>query len=245
MEIREWFNYPWEVFDKPFQVVMWWELVVIVWESNSWKTTFAMEMIERNVKRGKKCFYMNFEFSIETMWTNRWLWEKWKDKETLTDCNPLTEEEQEDLDNYVKDKLLQFDYYNNPNWETIDNILTKINEQSALGYSFFVIDSFSRIVGNSNADSVWKNQNTTMAKLQEIAQRLEVCIVVLHHTNKNGKFEGSQKIMDLANVMVTILKESDSDGDWYRRYILSKDKYVSCKELELYYKNWVYSLTDC
>lgn len=203
-----------------------------------------MEMIERNVKRGKKCYYMNFEFSIATMWTNRWLWERWKDKGTLTDVNPLTDAEKEDLDVYVKDKLLQFDYYNNPNGETIDNIVSKIEQQYALGYTFFVIDSFSRIVGNSNAESVWKNQNATMAKLQEVAQRLEVCIVVLHHTNKNGKFEWSQKIMDLANVMVTILKESDADGEWYRKYILSKDKYVSCNELELYYKNWVYSLTD-
>lgn len=245
MDTREWFLYPWEVFDKPFQVVMWWELVVIVWESNSWKTTFAMEMIERNVKRGKKCYYMNFEFSIETMWTNRWLWEKWKDKSVLTDVSPLTEEEKQELDDYVKEKLEQFDYYNNPNGDTIDDIIDKISVCYSIGYTFFVIDSFSRIVGNSNADSVWKNQNTTMAKLQEVAQRLDICIVVLHHTNKNGKFEGSQKIMDLANVMVTILKEEDADGGWYRRYILSKDKYVSCKELELYYKNWVYSYSDC
>ena len=84
---------------------------------------------------------------------------------------------------------MQFDYYNNPNGATIEDVVNKIEQQYALGYTFFVIDSFSRISGNSNADSVWKNQNVTMAKLQEVAQRLEVAVVVLHHTNKNGKFE--------------------------------------------------------
>jgi len=245
MEIKEWFLYPGEVFDWPFQCVLGGELVVIVWESNSGKTTFAMEMIERNVKLGKKCFYMNFEFSIETMWMNRWLWEKWKTKACLTNLNPLSDSEREELDAYVKDKLMQFDYYNNPNGATIEDVVKKIEQQYALGYTFFVIDSFSRISGNSNADSVWKNQNVTMARLQEVAQRLDVAVVVLHHTNKNGKFEWSQKIMDLSNVMVTILKESDADGTWFRRYILSKDKYISSVELELYYKNWVYSLSDC
>lgn len=223
---------------------MWWELVVIAAESNSWKTTFAMDMIDRNSKRGKKCFYMNFEFSIETMWMSRWLWENWKPKSALTDVSPLTEQEQVDLDCYVKDKLLQFDYYNNPNGDTIENIIAKIEQQYALGYTFFVIDSFSRIIGNSDSKDTWMNQNVTMAKLQEVAQRLEVCIVVLHHTNKNGKFEGSQKIMDISNVMIVISKELDAELSPYRKYQLVKDKYVPYQELELYYKNWVYSVSD-
>ena len=243
-ETREWFLYPGEVFDDTFWVLIWWELVVIAAESNSWKTTFAMDMIDRNAKRGKRCFYMNFEFSIETMWESRWLWENGKPKSALTDVSPLTEKEQEDLDAYVKDKLMQFDYYNNPNWETVDNIVSRIEQQYALGYTFFVIDSFSRIIGNSDSKDTWMNQNVTMAKLQEAAQRLGVCIVVLHHTNKNGKFEWSQKIMDIANVMILISKELDADLTPYRKYQLVKDKYVPYQELELYYKNWVYSLTD-
>jgi hypothetical protein len=50
-----------------------------------------------------------------------------------------------------------------------------------------------------------------MQSLQELAQRLDIAIVVLHHTNRTGTWEGSQKIMDLSNVMIVISKEVDAE----------------------------------
>ena len=75
-----------------------------------------------------------------------------------------------------------------------------------------------------------------MRALQELAQRLDVAIVVLHHTNRQGTWEGSQKIMDLSNVMIVISKEMDAEGEQYRNYALIKDKYVSNKEIDVYYR---------
>ena len=48
-----------------------------------------------------------------------------------------------------------------------------------------------------------------MEELQELAQKLNVAIVMLHHTNRQGTWEGSQKIMDLSNVFIIISKEED------------------------------------
>jgi KaiC/GvpD/RAD55 family RecA-like ATPase len=50
------------------------ELITVVAESNSGKTTFAMDIINRNSKLGRKCFYINLEFAIDTMRKSRWLW---------------------------------------------------------------------------------------------------------------------------------------------------------------------------
>ena len=50
-----------------------------------------------------------------------------------------------------------------------------------------------------------------MKALQELAQKLDIAIVVLHHTNRQGTWEGSQKIMDLSNVMIVISKEVDAE----------------------------------
>ena len=79
-----------------------------------------------------------------------------------------------------------------------------------------------------------------METLQEMAQRLDIAIIVLHHTNRAWTFEGSQKIMDLSNMFIII--EKDIDGEWeeYRRYKLMKDKYTTNKEVELYYHGWKY-----
>ncbi|MBO7691770.1 MAG: hypothetical protein J6T10_03950 [Methanobrevibacter sp.] len=48
-----------------------------------------------------------------------------------------------------------------------------------------------------------------MEELQALVQELNIAIILLHHTNKLGKFEGSQKIMDLSNVFIMMDKEDD------------------------------------
>ena len=81
-----------------------------------------------------------------------------------------------------------------------------------------------------------------MEEMHELAQRLTVAIVMLHHTNRSWTWEGSQKIMDLSNVFIVITKEN-SWIPWeeeYRTYKLMKDKYVVYKELDIYYYWWKY-----
>ena len=145
------------------------------------------------------------------------------------------------MEKYVNDKLNQFKYYNSPNWITLPR-LKQIIEISALEwYQLFVIDTFSRIQGNLEKDAR-NNQNKCMEELQELAQRLNVALVILHHTNRAWTREWSQKIMDLSNVFITITKENSwiPWEDEYRHYELRKDKYVVYKELDIYYYWWKY-----
>lgn len=241
--MKKWFLFPSENFNKPandFGVMMSGELITVVAESNSGKTTFAMDIINRNSKLGRKCFYINLEFAIDTMRKSRWLWLNWKKKENLTDINPLSPEEEKQMNNYVNENLKKFDYYNNANWLTLEELVLLINEKAMLGYELFVIDTFSRIQGNLNSQTARTSQNKCMETLQELAQKLDIAIIVLHHTNRVGTFEWSQKIMDLSNMFIII--EKDIDGEWeeYRRYKLMKDKYTTNKEVELYYHGGLY-----
>lgn len=241
--MKKWFLFPSENFNKPasdFGVMMSGELITVVAESNSGKTTFAMDIINKNSKLGRKCFYINLEFAIDTMRKSRWLWLNWKKKENLTDLNPLTPEEEKQMNDYVSENLKKFDYYNNPNWLTLEELVLLINEKAMLGYELFVIDTFSRIQGNLNSQTARTSQNKCMETLQELAQKLDIAIIVLHHTNRVWTFEWSQKIMDLSNMFIII--EKDIDGEWeeYRRYKLMKDKYTTNKEVELYYHGGLY-----
>lgn len=219
------------------------ELVTIVAESNSWKTTFAMDIISKNAELWRKGFYINLEFPIETMWQSRWLWFHWKGKEALTDLSELTPYEKEDMEKYIDTMLKKFDYYNNAQWISLEALELLINEKAMLWYELFVIDTFSRI-GWNMLNEARESQNKCMAALQEMAQKLDVAIVVLHHTNRSGTWEGTQKIMDLSNVFIIIEKDSNCDGVPYRRYKLMKDKFTPDKEIELYYKGWEYLKDD-
>ena len=205
--MKKWFVFPSENFNNPnndFWIMMSWELITVVAESNSWKTTFAMDTIAKNSKLGRKCFYINLEFAIETMRKSRWLWLNKKKKENLTDLNPLTEEEEKEMNKYVEENLKNFDYYNNANWLSLDKLVNIISEKALEWYEFFVIDTFSRIEWNLNSQTARTSQNKCMETLQEMAQRLDIAIMVLHHTNRAWTFEGSQKIMDLSNMFILI-----------------------------------------
>lgn len=230
---KTWILYPSEAFDD-FECIMTGELVTIVAESNSWKTTFALDLIKRNADK-IKCYYINLEFPMETVWQSKWLWYNGKSKNCLTDLESLSEEEKEDMENYVTRNLKKYKYYSQPNWMSIQNLEQLICTLSMEGYKLIVIDSFSMIHGNAWNDARG-NQNKCMQTLQELAQRLDIAIVVLHHTNRTWTWEWSQKIMDLSNVMIVISKEKDAEWEEYRNYALIKDKYVSNKEVDVYYR---------
>lgn len=241
--MKKWFVFPSENFNKPqndFGVMMSWELVTVVAESNSGKTTFAMDIIDKNSKLGRKCFYINLEFAIDTMRKSRWLWLNWKKKENLTDLNPLTPEEEKQMNDYVSENLKKFDYYNDPNWISLANLNKLISEKAMEWYELFVIDTFSRIEWNLNSQTARTMQNKSMEVLQELAQRLDIVIIVLHHTNRQWTWEWSQKIMDLSNMFIVIEKDIDGEFEEYRRYKLMKDKFTANKEVELYYHGWKY-----
>lgn len=238
---KEWYLYPNSTFDA-FDCIMSGELATIVAESNSWKTTFAMDIIQKNAERWKKCFYINLEFAIETMRQSRWLYINKKKKRNMTDIDPLTPEEKTAMDSYVDKKLKQFDYHNNPNGMKIEDIVAMILEKREEWYGLFVIDTFSRITWNLDSKIAHTSQNKSMEILQELCQKTGVCIILLHHTNKKWEFEWSQKIMDLSNVFIMMVKDEDV---WWRKttnFTLTKDKFVSRVELETYYVNQQYTL---
>lgn len=233
-----WLQYPAECFDD-FQCIMTGELATIIAESNSGKTTFALDMISRNAKNGVKGYYINLEFPIETMWQSRWLWLHNKGKSNLTNLNPLSKDEIADLENYVNTSLSKFKFYNSPTGISLQKLEQVIEVAAMDWFKFFVVDTFSRIHWNTTNDARW-HQNLCMEHLQELAQRLNVAIIMLHHTNRQWTWEWSQKIMDLSNVFIVISKEVDAEWEEYRNYKLMKDKFVSTKECDVYYHGWKY-----
>lgn len=238
---KKWFLYPSDKFNA-FEWFMSWDLVTIIAPSNSGKTTLALDIIKRNAKLGRKWMYINLEFEIATVPRGRRMWAHWKNKMDLTDLGTMTEEEKKDMDEYIKSYLSEFDYYNNPNGLELDKLVSLIRKKAEEWYELFVIDTFSKILGNLNSQTARTNQNKCMEVFQSLVQELNIAVVMLHHTNRQGTWEGSQKIMDLSNVFITIEKSDDWTWVPSRIYRLMKDKYTPDKEIELWYdvKTWNY-----
>lgn len=236
---KQGFLYPSPVFDDKFQMLFEWELATIIAEANSWKTTFALEMIDRNAGLWVKGYYINLEFPIETTYERRRLWYHNKDKSDLSTSKPLTPEEQADIERYVNEQLNKYAYLSEPNGIDLDKLVQYIEIKAMEWYKLFVVDTFSRIHWNLEKDAR-NNQNKCMETLQELVQRLWIAIVMLHHTNRQWTWEWSQKIMDLSNVFIVLERDYDWTWEPLTKYKLMKDKYTSNVELSLYYRNWKY-----
>lgn len=234
-----WYVYPWDAFNR-FECLTSGELCIMVAKANSWKTTFAMNTLLANKAIGKKWCYINLEFDIETVAKERWLSMNGKGKRNLTDLDPLSEDELKSLQNYVKDYISKFDYVNAPWWLELDDLIDIIVEKNKEWIWLFVVDSFSKIKWTLVSDKARTVQNKSMEKLQELCQNIWVCIIVLHHTNKRWEHEWSQKILDLANVFITIERECDPYAESYTTFTLTKDKFVEYSEIETTWKNWEY-----
>lgn len=165
-----------------------------------------------------------------------------KTKRDMTDLNPMTPAEKQTMKKYIETMMSKYDSISRPSWIDLSDLEELIYTKSQEWYELFIVDSFSRIHGNLD----WKNargfQNKCMEELQELVQKLNVAIVLLHHTNKNWTFEWTQKIMDLSNVFILIQKEENEYWEEYRKYTLSKDKFVSNKTVNAVYRQWEYEL---
>ena len=202
-----------------------------------------MNMLQENKKLGKEWFYINLEFAIETVAQERRLSFNWKSKINLTDLSPLTAEEKKQMDAYVRSYLSRFKYHNAVEGATIEELIDIMLQQLEKNIKLFVIDTFSRIKGNLDGANAHRSQNATMEKLQEFAQNTGACVIVLHHTNKTWVFEGSQKIMDLSNVFISISREPDSRWDMKTKFTLTKDKFVHNTEIVCDYVQGEYVLS--
>lgn len=234
------FLYPAPSFDEVFRCFMAWELVTIVAESNSWKTTFALDILARNKnEKNRKGFYINLEFDIRNVWRQRRLSAHWFDKMNLTDLSPLSASDKASMDSFVNNELSKFDFFNEPTWLELEPLVDLLLDKVKSGYEIAVIDTLWDIHWFSGAKS-WSNQNTTMQTLQAVAHNTWLAIVLLHHMNKRGEFSGSNKIKDYSNVFIEV--ESSVDEDWnpISEYHLKKDKFLKERDLRCYYNWWKY-----
>lgn len=92
------------------------------------------------------------------------------------------------METYINSNLSKFQYYNSPNGISLQKLEQIIEVAAIDGFKFFIVDTFSRIHGNLEKDSR-NSQNKCMEELQELAQRLNVAIIMLHHTNRQGTRE--------------------------------------------------------
>lgn len=227
-----------EIFDKEFEGLRSWELCIISSPTNMGKSTFAQKILERN--KDEKSLYINLEFDLETAYEDarkksRWFPVKIKG----TDRMPYTDLERAEVRSYIETCKKRINAISLPQSTSLSTIIDIMLDWLEKWISLFVIDTFSSIEGAD--ERAW--QNNIARKLHEFVKKTYATVIGVHHYNKTWKqMAGSQKISDLANVVIGIEYKDWWEIQWSRFSLLKEKAVYWIKTIDCYFKDWIYHL---
>lgn len=188
------------------------QLVILLWETGAWKTTFATFMARKN----KWCCYYVLEDSVENIAM----------RYAMKYAGITTNEYNNWTRSGAKEQLYEQAYLNFRNrdlklidvWHkiTIETLLTSMKEMKDTGCSLFFIDNLGFIVWN------WDSEATQTAdvssRLLSFCLEEHVCVVLLHHFKKKAwaldqrdisQMRWSGKLWDDAFMVVEYMRDCE------------------------------------
>ena len=132
---------------------------------------------------------------------------------------PDTERTEEELrrvyDEIINtERLLFYDHFGS---NDIDTILNKIRHMAVMGCKYIFVDHLSIIVSAQNGDER-KDLDEISTKLKMLTVELDIAVLCIIHTNRNGEARGSAGPEKVANVHILIERDKE-DPDPIRRNI--------------------------
>lgn len=187
-----------------------WELVILLWETWAWKTTFATFMARKN----KESCYFVLEDSVDNIAKRYALKRAWITKEELNKWNRWEYKQQlfnEALDRFRKREIKFVDV-----WHKVDiaTLIWAMKQLKSEWYSIFFIDNLWFVIW----EWAWETEQTAdiSAKLVSFCLQENVCVVLLHHFKKwkaterdISQMRGSWKLWDDAFTVVKYIRDDN------------------------------------
>lgn len=189
-----------------------WQLIILLWETWAWKTTFATFAARKN----PWCCYFVLEDSVENITMRYAMKRAWITREEYNEWTWWEE----------KEKLYEQEYLNFRNrdiqmlnvWHkiTVETLIASMEEMNGKWTSLFFIDNLGFIVGNWDSEA--SQTADISSKLLSFCIQKNVCVVLLHHfKKKNGPLDRrdisqmrwSWKLWDDAFMVVEYIRDDE------------------------------------
>lgn len=123
----------------------------------------------------------------------------------------------EDLRKYFEavidtDKLVLYDHFGS---NDIQEILNKVRHMHNLGCKYILLDHLSIVVSDQSGDER-KQLDEITTKLKTLCMELNICVIAVVHTNRQGQIRGTAGIEQLSNIVLKLSREKLSDDPWRR-----------------------------
>lgn len=134
----------------------------------------------------------------------------------LPDC-PRTEEElKASYDACINNnRVVLWDHFGS---NTVDAVLDKVRHMAALGCKYIVLDHLSIIVSDQAGDER-KQLDEISTKLKTLCMNLNIALIAVVHTNRQGQIRGTAGIEQLANIVFKLERDITAVDDWRRNVL--------------------------
>lgn len=135
----------------------------------------------------------------------------------------------EDLRKYFEaivdtDKLVIYDHFGS---NDIQEILNKVRHMHNLGCKYIILDHLSIVVSDQSGDER-KQLDEITTKLKTLCMELNIAVIAVVHTNRQGQIRGTAGIEQLSNIVLKIHREKLSEDPWRRnvtRVMVEKNRF--------------------
>lgn len=98
---------------------------------------------------------------------------------------------------------------------SVDAVLNKVRHMVALGCRYIVLDHLSIVVSDQSGDER-KQLDEIATKLKTLTMELDIAVIAIIHTNRQGQIRGTAGVEQLANIVLRLERNKTESDEWRR-----------------------------
>ena len=110
------------------------------------------------------------------------------------------------------DRVVIWDHFGS---NSVDAVLDKVRHMVALGCKYIVLDHLSIIVSDQSGDER-KQLDEITTKLKTLTMELDIAVIAVIHTNRQGQIRGTAGVEQLSNIVMRLERDKTARDEWRR-----------------------------
>ena len=110
------------------------------------------------------------------------------------------------------DRVVIWDHFGS---NSVDAVLDKVRHMAALGCKYIVLDHLSIVVSDQSGDER-KQLDEIATKLKTLTMELDLAVIAIIHTNRQGQIRGTAGVEQLANIVLRLERDKTDPSEWRR-----------------------------
>ena len=122
------------------------------------------------------------------------------------------------------DRVVIWDHFGS---NSIHEVLAKIRHMHNLGCKYIVLDHLSIVVSDQSGDER-KQLDEISTKLKTLCMELNIAVIAVIHTNRQGQIRGTAGVEQLANIVIKLYRDKTDPDEWRRnvtKIVVEKNRF--------------------